>query len=131
MRRKSKNPRRKAQEEADTALQNYFRRNFPDKKCEACGAPFQVMHHHIEKSKSNAGRYYHDNLIFLCNACHSRIHFQDHNVVATYSARRGEKWVKRMGELKRIQRPPYTIKELLVIKEVYDNDTPLQESLQI
>jgi hypothetical protein len=78
------------------------------------------MHHHIEKSASNAGRYLDDNLIFLCRACHARIHFQDHNVVATYSARRGSDWVEREKILKTMRRPPYTIKELEEIRRMYE-----------
>lgn len=104
---------------ADRALQDWYRAKYPNKRCECCGMPFQVMHHHVEKSKSNAGRFLDDNLIFLCHKCHSSIHFQNHNVVAIYSARRGEAWVQRMIELKQVRRLPYGKKELEEIIEKY------------
>lgn len=106
-------------DKADRALQDWYRFTYPEKKCESCGKPFEVMHHHNEKSKSNAGRFLEDNLIFLCHKCHASIHFQNHNVVAIYSTKRGEAWVQRMVELKRVMRASYSKKELEEIIEKY------------
>ena len=102
-------------DKADRALQDWFRATYPNNKCEVCGGQFQVMHHHIEKSKSNAGRYEHDNLIFICHSCHSKITFGYNNVIATYSAKRGIKWVEKMQELSKISKQYYTKGELEVI----------------
>ena len=77
------------------------------------------MHHHIEKSKSNAGRFNHDNLIFICQLCHSNIHFGDHNIVATYSLKRGSKWLEKMRKLKLEKKSYYGKKELEKIIEHY------------
>src|SRR3990167_658114 len=57
MRKKSKNPIKKAKNEADRALQDAYRRNYPNEKCESCGQRFYCMHHHLEKAKSNFCRY--------------------------------------------------------------------------
>ena len=107
-------------DKADKALQNWFRRIYPDKKCEVCFQPFQVMHHHLEKSKSNAGRFNHDNLVFLCHRCHSKIIFGNHNVVATYSLQRGAEWLAKMKSLAKVQKQYYTKRELENIIEKYE-----------
>jgi HNH endonuclease len=107
-------------DKADRALQDWYRWYFAGEKCENCGAGFQVMHHHIEKSKSNAGRYFHDNLVHLCHHCHSLITFQDHSVVANYSTRRGPEWVAQMNELKKKRRGSYGKKELEGIIKLYE-----------
>lgn len=124
LRRRSKNPRRKLQSEVDAGLQNWFRANYSNYKCEGCGAPFELMHHHVEKSKSNAGRYYHPNLIFLCKKCHNKIHFHDHQVVAIYSTKRGKKWVEEMDKLRQKKTPAFSIKQLLKIKKRYESILP-------
>lgn len=110
-------------DKADRALQDWFRATYKGKKCEVCNAPFQVMHHHNEKSKSNAGRYDHDNLIFLCHKCHSKITFGDNNIVATYSQKRGKEWLDRMWKLRAVRRPLYGKKELEEIIKKYTTDT--------
>ncbi len=104
---------------ADRALQDWYRWKYPDDKCEVCGVGAEVRHHHIEKSKSNAGRYLDDNLVASCHKCHSKIIFGDNNVVAIYSVRRGEEWVARMEILKREKKSYYTKKELEEIIEKY------------
>lgn len=106
-------------DKADRALQDWFRREYKGTPCENCGVPFEVMHHHIEKSKSNAGRYHHDNLIFLCHKCHAKITFDDHQVVANYTLKRGQDWFNRMRDLKRVSRPSYGKKELESLIEKY------------
>ena len=106
-------------DKADRKLQDWFRDTYPNDKCEVCGNPAQVRHHHIKKSKSNAGRYHHDNLIALCHKCHSKILFGDNNVVAIYSIKRGPEWLERMKKLKTIRKQYYTKGELEQIINKY------------
>lgn len=114
-------------DKVDRALQNAYRRWFPKAKCEVCGRPAQVRHHHVEKSKSNFCRYLHENLVALCHSCHSKITFGDHNVVATYSIRRGAKWVERMKLLKRESKEHYSKKELEAFITFYSQEIPPKE----
>ena len=107
-------------DKADRSLQDWFRKTYPDDKCEVCGLLAQVRHHHNEKSKSNAGRYNHDNLIALCHSCHAKITFGDNNVVATYSIKRGPEWVERMKQLKKARKQYYTKGELEIIIKKYE-----------
>lgn len=81
---------------ADRALQDAFRRNNPDKKCEMCLVnEFQVMHHFIWKSQSNYLRYDEKNLIFVCNPCHSKFHaFPDPIYPIKVHQMRGPEWTK-------------------------------------
>ena len=120
MRRISKNPYRKLLFRADACLQNWFRAKYPKAKCEVCGRKAEVRHHHLEKSKSNAGRYNHDNLIALCYSCHSKIIFGDHNVVAIYSIKRGKDWVDRMEDLRKIKKSYFSQTELKNIILLYE-----------
>ena len=120
LRRKSKNPIRKAKDEADYSLQCAYRRNY-NKKCECgCGRLFNLVHHHILKSQSNFLRYHKDNLIFLAKFCHDKLHFGDLQIVARYTANKGKKWVAKMDKLKQISRSPYSLKELLKEKQKWD-----------
>lgn len=78
---------------ADRALQDWFRATYPNKKCESCGAQFQLMHHFLEKSRSTYLRYTQENLIFLCHSCHAKHHlFHDQTVMARVVLERGEEW---------------------------------------
>src|SRR3990167_2470568 len=106
-------------DKADRALQDYMRREHKGEPCEVCGRQFQVSHHHLEKSKSNAGRFLEDNLILLCHACHSKITFGDHSVVASYSLKRGPQWFTRMEELKKVRKEHYSKVELEGIIKQY------------
>ena len=106
-------------DKTDKAVQDFYRDKFPKRRCEVCGGQYQVIHHHNEKSKSNAGRFCEDNFVFLCHKCHAKIIFGDNNVVATYSVRRGMDWVKRMEVLKKVPKQSYTKKELEGIIEKY------------
>lgn len=125
MRRKSKNPVKNAKEKADRALQDAYRREYPDAKCEACGKPFRLIHHHIPKSSSLACRYQCPaNFIFLCEKCHNQIHFYDSNPILAYGVRRGEKWRKEIIILARQEAPYIGIKKLQAICEYYKNNKP-------
>ena len=104
----------------DDLLQNWYRAKYPDKKCEVCKGQFQLMHHHVEKSKSNFLRYGDkDNLIFMCKACHNKIHFDDHNVVSNYTLGRGKQWLDRIKR-KSLIHISLTIPYLTKMKEKYE-----------
>ena len=109
---------------ADRALQDYFRAKYPKHKCEVagCGRIFSLMHHHLEKSISNEGRFNHDNLIFICKFHHDKIHLSGDRaqIIAKYSLTKGEEWVKRMDELRKIRKPYYAKKELEAIIKLYE-----------
>lgn len=107
-------------DKADRELQDAYRRKYGGKLCESCErCEFYCMHHHLPKSRSNAGRYHKDNLIFICKPCHDEISFNGGSqVVARYSAKRGKKWVAEMDLLKQERRQAYSKKELekIIIK---------------
>ena len=105
----------------DRKLQDWFRKTYPKAKCESCGKTFYCMHHHLPKSRSNAGRYNHENLVFICHACHSEISFNGGSqVIARYSARKGVEWVKKMDNLAKERKQYYTKKELEEIAKLYE-----------
>ncbi len=108
-------------DKADKALQNAHRRRYKDKLCESCLREFYCMHHHLPKSRSNAGRYHKDNLIFLCKPCHDEISFNGGSqVIARYSARKGKRWIDRMDELARERKSYYSKGELEKIISYYE-----------
>jgi len=124
LRKKGKNPLNRAKERADKALQDSYRRNYSE-KCESCGLPFDLMHHHIEKAQSLFARYKQPaNLIFLCNDCHNQIHFYNRNPVSAYSIKRGEKWQKEMIEMRKQPKPKIGIKVLKEIEDYYKTQIP-------
>ncbi len=108
-------------DKADRELQDAYRRKYEGKLCEGCTKRlFAVVHHHLPKSRSNAGRYHKDNLIFLCEPCHSEISFNGGSqIIARYSARRGKRWIAKMDNLRTIKRQAYTKGELEKIIKYY------------
>lgn len=95
LRRKSKDPLKKTKDEADRALQDYCREIHRGEYCEFCKInPFQVSHHFIEKSQSNALRYDLKNLVFICHECHFSIHRGSKRAIfdLTIRKKRGEEW---------------------------------------
>jgi|SRR3990167_6303452 len=91
----------KLQKECDTLIQTLGKAKMP--RCEACGVPSQVIHHWIEKSRSSNLRYNWENLIPLCNPCHSKIHniFGNSivgglNIAEVIINKRGREWKERM-----------------------------------
>lgn len=62
----------KFQKECDKEMQIKGQSKNP--RCLLCGRPTRVMHHLIEKSISAVLRYDWDNLIPLCNMCHTLVH---------------------------------------------------------
>ena len=102
MRRKSKTPLRKATNKADRALQDHFRRIYKGMTCEVCGKPYNVMHHFVEKHLSAALRFYHPNLVRLCNSCHARHHLGgDASIHATVMKTRGIAWWNGLAKKRR------------------------------
>lgn len=74
--------------------------------CEACGGSNQVGHHWIEKSRSSFLRYNLENIIPLCNSCHSKIHniFGNNivgglNIAEIIIKKRGQEWKEKMDKL--------------------------------
>ena len=123
MRKISKNPIRLLKIKADEEYQNWLRRTYSKQKCEACGmGKFYCGHHHLLKSRSNAGRFNLDNIVFVCKLCHSKIHFGDLQIVAKYSAKKGKDWIERMEKLAREKMSPFSIKELKEFIEIYAQD---------
>ena len=115
LRRHSKNPRKRLLVKADKALQDWYRANYKE-KCESCGAPFELMHHHLPKSQSSYGRYERkENLIFMCKKCHNALHFGCYDVVSAYTLKRGPKWKKRIDKIARIHitLPPKKLEEII------------------
>ena len=87
----------KLKEEADRAMQDYFRS--VKTHCEMCGKPYQVAHHFIYKSSSNYLRYDEKNLIFVCNPCHSKFHaFPDPMYPVRVHQMRGPEWTAYINE---------------------------------
>ena len=125
-------------DKADRSLQDAYRRRFKGEPCEVCGKPFDLMHHHLRKSQSNAGRYFYGsrkkrpvNLIFVCERCHTKISFGDMSLVAIYSLKRGKIWLEAIEALKKIKRAPFGKKELERLIEYYNSWKPkeLQKEL--
>lgn len=134
LKRKSKNPIKASKDRADTALQESYRRNFPNEKCEACGKKFNLMHHHIEKCNSMFARWMQpDNLIFLCKECHQNIHFGNADPISAYSIKRGDAWKKKIMEMRK-QKPPTRLKKIdgkmyvyymnINVEDYYNNEIP-------
>lgn len=101
--KRKKNPLTKLMNLADALLQKVNR--LKHKKCEACGKPTQVGHHWIEKSRSKNLRYNLENIIPLCNSCHSKIHNIFGNsvvggldVAETIINKRGRAWKEKMDK---------------------------------
>lgn len=93
IKKKSKSNLRILIDEADRALQNWFRLEYAGTSCESCGNPFELMHHYYEKSRSSFLRFDHRNLIFICKRCHALHHqFHDQRVMARVIVKRGIKW---------------------------------------
>lgn len=120
LRKKTRDPRKALLRKADDLLQDYYRQEFAGTKCEGCGERFEVMHHFVLKSHSNRLRYEPLNLIYLCGACHSKVHgFHGEIVNAEIIMKRGYKWVKKIRELER-EHINLGIKELEAIIKHYN-----------
>lgn len=125
MRKQSNSPQKKAQRKADRALQDSYRKNYPNEKCECCGEIFNLMHHHIEKSKSNYARFLQPaNLVFLCSKCHSALHFENFNVASIYTLKRGKRWEAEIMEIKKHPSITLGINKLEEITAYYNNNVP-------
>ena len=86
----------KLKQKVDRAMQDYYRREHKGFSCELCSQPYQVAHHHVPKSRSNYLRYEYDNLVFLCNGCHRKIHQGDPGAWNKLMEVRGKEWSERI-----------------------------------
>ncbi len=122
LRHKSKNPIRALRGKADRALQNFFRRAYPNRKCESCGIrTFYCMHHFIEKSRSANLRFNHLNLVFICKSCHSSHHsFGDASIHARIQSRKGDEWWQELQKESKKIISPFSKKELEEFIKIYD-----------
>lgn len=78
----------KWQKKCDKLMQEVGTRNNP--KCEICGKQVSCIHHFFPKSVSARLRYDWDNLIPICQGCHSRHHQAgDPRIHATVIQKRG------------------------------------------
>ena len=97
LRKKSKSELRKAVDKADRSLQDWYRRHFPDDKCESCGGRAELRHHFIEKSRSTYLRFHKINLIALCSKCHTAHHLgHDSRVMARVVLKKGDMWLDEL-----------------------------------
>lgn len=101
LRKHSLQPIPRLKKKADRALQDFYRREYPNARCESCPAPFQLMHHAIEKSACAGLRFEESNLVFLCHKCHARHHLRgDPEVMAEVCFGRGQEWFRGLQKLK-------------------------------
>ena len=122
LRRVSKNPIKRLKDRVDRVVQDWYRANYPDEKCECCGRPFELMHHFILKSHCNALRYHKANLIFICSKCHAKIHmFGASELNALIGWKRGKLWYTKIMKLKNTYlslTPKYLNEIYLLIKAI-------------
>ncbi len=115
-------------DKVDRKMQNWYRSEYKGTPCEGCGKPFDLIHHCIEKSKSNFLRFNQpDNFIFLCKGCHFAIHRSgDSRVMLRVKLQRGDEWVHRLLDLERLGRGfPLTVDYLNEMDKKYTVDNSL------
>lgn len=69
--------------------------------CALTGAPTEVAHHFVKKSKSNALRYYIPNLIPLTHAAHQALHANESYYSGLIIQQRGLAWFEDIEREKR------------------------------
>jgi 5-methylcytosine-specific restriction endonuclease McrA len=117
IRKHSKNVLPKLKERADRALQDYFRRH--KTKCEMCGGRYEVAHHFIHKKLSNYLRYDENNLIFVCQSCHSKFHsFPEPTYPIRVQQMRGQEWLNYIESHRHLEKK-FTRSELEEIIKKY------------
>ena len=89
---------RKVQIQCDKLLTPIIKTMYP--KCLLCGAPTEVAHHHVHKSKSTRLRYELDNLINLCHRCHQALHHNESYHASRIIALHGIEWFHRLEKMK-------------------------------
>jgi len=116
LKRKSKNPRKKLIDIADRALQDWYRKEYPNEPCLVCGNKTDLRHHFIDKSRSNRLRYEPINLIPLCFKCHYKAHFGSENLIgAEIQVKKGKKWLEKIKQIEKehITLPPKVLEEII------------------
>jgi hypothetical protein len=136
LRKRSPRPERACKDRADRALQDAYRREYPKEKCEVCGAQFDIMHHHVEKSNSMFLRWMQPvNLIFLCSECHQKIHFGNSDPVSAYSIKRGDVWLEHIRQARKDPSPVRLKKDGtklrvyygdICVEDYYKNNIPVK-----
>ena len=113
----------KLKEQADRALQDWYRRHYPNKFCEMCNVSrFYCMHHFITKASSNFLRYDTRNLVFVCKGCHSKFHkFIEPTYPITLRQSRGLEWVEYIEERRYLKKYDNR-KELEKLINYYENN---------
>jgi hypothetical protein len=98
--------RKKNQKDCDKLITPLAKKLNP--KCLLCGAPTQVGHHHVHRSKSLILRYDPDNIISLCNSCHFKLHFNESYWASKIVEIKGMEWFKKLDRRKNeIIKPDY------------------------
>ena len=104
--KRGKSPVALLKAKCDKVMQQIYTAKNP--KCDICGKPTYCMHHFVEKSRSNRLRYEEENIIPLCQLCHSYTHnkmnrFMLNNLNRSYSyvdmiinKRGGKEWKDKM-----------------------------------
>ena len=90
---------RKLQKDCDKLLTPIIKKLYPFSIFS--GAPTEVAHHHVHKSKSNALRYYIPNLIPLTHAEHQALHHNESYHASRIVAIRGVEWFQDIERMKR------------------------------
>jgi len=108
---------------ADKLLMDYIRAKYP--ACLVCAKPVSCGHHFVNKSNSNALRYYLPNIIPICRDCHFLVHNQPHLIEPKICFKLGKAWhddllrVKQAGVKANWQ---WYQDNLETIKELNSND---------
>ena len=109
--KRGKSPVALLKAKCDKVMQQIYTAKNP--KCDICGKPTYCMHHFVEKSRSNRLRYEEENIIPLCQLCHSYVHnkmykFMLNNVNRSHSyvdmiinKRGGKEWKDKMERIGR------------------------------
>ena len=86
---------KRTRNKADREIQELGRKIY--KKCLVCGGEYSCLHHFIYKSQSTGLRYYWDNLIPICNKCHSSLHRgQNDMIVGLIIKKKGMYWFDKL-----------------------------------
>lgn len=97
--RKPKSHKTKLMKQADALLQAINRTE--NEHCEHCGGPNEVGHHFIRRRACADLKYDLENIIPLCQACHTNHHKDNDNINVYMERKRGSEWHDRLVRLKR------------------------------
>lgn len=116
LRKISKNILRKLIIKADRNLQDTWRKENPNGKCQVCGQKAYALHHFVPKSQSAILRYDRKNCVPICKSCHTKHHLRgDPMIHGTIIKKRGVKW---FSYLERKRRETVLLDELFLRKQL-------------